>query len=132
MEDREFVYKGTVIRYLDEGPLEFRKNFVIYSKIADAVIFNEYEASIPHSGCVTNHSMRRNASYMPTKGKQSRVREIENALKRECRVKGKNLIELSYPDVQAELEAIRMHIEKVFGRPVRKRYVFAGADSPLD
>ena len=121
---KEFIIKGTLARYLDEDPLEFRRNFVIYVKKADSIIFQEFEAPELSPKESVIRTIRRNATYMPTRGKESRMREIENGLKRECRVKGKNLIELSYPDVTAELEMIRIHLEKVYGGPIRKRYVF--------
>ncbi len=123
MNGKEFVFRGVLARYLDEGPLEIKKNFVIYARIADAVIFKEFAAPVSPAASI-NQSILRHASYMPTKGKESRALEIENALRRECTLKGRNLIELSYPDVHAEFEMIKIHLEKVYGKGFRKSYVF--------
>jgi hypothetical protein len=121
---KEFIIKGVLARYLDDDPLEVKRNFIIYVKRADSVIFKEFDAPAFSPGTPINKSIQRDVSIMPTKGKESRVREIEYGLKRKCKAEDKNLIELSYPDVFAEFEMIKIHLEKVYGKTIRKSYVF--------
>ncbi|MCX6815195.1 MAG: hypothetical protein NTY20_06115 [Candidatus Aenigmarchaeota archaeon] len=110
---------AVITRYVDDEPFEIKSNFVIYVKTPDSIVFKEFEAPQYLAGIKGDFSIQKNISKISTGRSPARTRDIEYALKRECKLKGKNLIEASNMDAFIETEIVRTHLEKLYGIPIK-------------
>ncbi|MCJ7816421.1 MAG: hypothetical protein MUP55_01060 [Candidatus Aenigmarchaeota archaeon] len=110
---------AVIIRYVDDEPFEIKRNFVIYVKTPDSILFKEFEAPEYLAGIKGDFSIQKNISKLSTGRNPARTKAIEYALKRECKLKGKNLIEASNMDAFIEMEIVRAHLEKLYGISIK-------------
>ncbi|MEM7816025.1 MAG: hypothetical protein QXN71_02825 [Candidatus Aenigmatarchaeota archaeon] len=115
----EMIY-GIITRYIDDEPFKISKNLVIFCKTYDSIVYRE--VIFPESFNPYDLFEAKPSNEISTEGKPHRIRDIEYELKKECRMKGKNLIETSIINPYVELEIIRKHMEKLYNIRIETGY----------
>jgi hypothetical protein len=116
-----------VTRYVDEGPLVIKKDFAIYAKEPDCIIFKMFSA--PQDLKEDIQAMTYWLKKFPTGGDSRKTEEIEGLLKRLCKASNANLIEASgMMDLRAEIETLNWHLGRLYG--VNAAYMHSARPSP--